>query len=97
MKDNIHPKNYKVVYLDTASGAMFISETTSRPAEGSETVEIEGVEYQVIKVETSSASHPFYTGTQKAANKGGQIERLLKKVKLAEEKKAATDSGKNSK
>jgi large subunit ribosomal protein L31 len=83
MKDKIHPKVNKVVFLDVMSGAEFVSTSTLK---SEETKKIDGVEHFVIRVETSSASHPFYTGTQKNATKGDQVAKYLAKVAKAQEK-----------
>jgi ribosomal protein L31 len=38
---------------------------------------IEGKDYPLFKLDTSSESHPFYTGTQKSVdNMGGRVERF---------------------
>ena len=85
MKEQGHPKTYKVIYHDTSSGAEFISHSTKK---GDSTKKIGDIEYQVIKVETSSASHPFYTGNMKAAVVGGQVDRFKKKMAEAQKKQA---------
>ncbi len=82
MKAKIHPKNNPVVFIDLTSGAEFPTFST---LSSKETKTINGIEYQVIKVESSSASHPFYTGTQKSATKGNQVAKYLEKVKKAQE------------
>ena len=38
-----------------------------------ETIEIEGVEYPVIKLEISNTSHPFYTGKMKLVDTAGRV------------------------
>ena len=83
MKEKIHPKVNKVVFLDVMSGAEFITTSTLK---SEEVKKIDGVDYFVIRVETSSASHPFYTGTQKNATKGDQVAKYLAKVAKAQEK-----------
>jgi len=50
-----------------------------------------GAEYKTrstrekISVEVCSSCHPFYTGKQRKASKGGRIERFNKKYGLKEE------------
>jgi large subunit ribosomal protein L31 len=39
----------------------------------------DGKEYPLIKVEISSASHPFYTGKQRVIDTEGRIDRFKKK------------------
>ncbi|MCC7196962.1 type B 50S ribosomal protein L31 [Candidatus Peregrinibacteria bacterium] len=81
MKDNIHPKVYPVVYLDTSSGAEFISTSTKKT---SETKKIGNTEYFVIRVEVSSSSHPFFTGQQKLIDTAGRVDKFMARVKKAQ-------------
>lgn len=96
MKDNIHPKLNKVVFLDVMSGAEFVTTSTLR---SEETKKIDGVEHFVIRVETSSASHPFYTGKRRNEVRNDQVAKYLAKVAKAQEKntpkaaKAKADDG----
>ena len=39
----------------------------------------DGNEYPLIKVEVSSASHPFYTGKHKVLDSGGRVDRFKKR------------------
>ena len=39
----------------------------------------DGNEYPLIKVDISSASHPFYTGKQKFLDAAGRVEKFQKK------------------
>jgi len=81
MQKKIHPKLNKVIFLDTSSGAEFITTSVLK----SETMKkVEGVEYMVIKVETSSKSHPFYTGSQARTSKGGQVDKFRAKMEKAQ-------------
>ncbi|MCE4047540.1 MULTISPECIES: type B 50S ribosomal protein L31 [Bacillaceae] len=82
MKANIHPNYEKVVFMDTNSGFKFLTGSTKK---SNETIKWEdGNTYPLIKVETSSDSHPFYTGKQKFADKGGRVDRFLKKYNMKE-------------
>lgn len=83
MKDKIHPKLNKVVFVDVMSDAEFIATSTLK---SDETRKINGVEHFVIKVETSSASHPFYTGKRRGDTKNDQVAKFLAKVAKAQEK-----------
>ena len=77
MKKNIHPNYQEVVFLDTTSGAQFLTRST---LSSQETVTYQdGKTYPLVKVEVSSASHPFYTGEKVLLNTGGRIERFKKK------------------
>ena len=47
-------------------------------------MKIGGVEHYVIRVEVSSVSHPFYTGTRKLVDTAGRVDKFLEKVKRAQ-------------
>ncbi|WP_226581443.1 type B 50S ribosomal protein L31 [Halobacillus litoralis] len=81
MKTGIHPEYQKVVFLDTTSNFKFLTGSTQT---SEETIEWEdGNTYPLIRVEISSASHPFYTGKQKADKAGGRVDRFKKKYNLS--------------
>lgn len=83
MKQGIHPDYKKVVYMDVNSGTKFLSGSTRT---SNETVEWEdGNTYPLIKMEVTSDTHPFYTGRQKFADKGGRAERFRKKYNMKSE------------
>ena len=73
MKNGIHPSYRPVVFHDIASGEQFLTQST---IEARETVTIEGVEYPMAKVDISSASHPFFTGTMTIVDTAGRVERF---------------------
>ncbi|QPC46528.1 type B 50S ribosomal protein L31 [Mangrovibacillus cuniculi] len=80
MKAGIHPNYRKVVFMDTNSGFKFITGSTMHTAE---TIDWEdGTTYPLIKVEVTSDTHPFYTGRQKFADKGGRVDRFLEKYNM---------------
>ena len=59
MKTGIHPENYRLcVFKDMGTGDQFITKSC---ADAKDTIEVDGVEYPLIKMEISSYSHPFYT------------------------------------
>ncbi len=77
MKKGIHPENYRMVaFKDMSNGDIFITRST---AEAKETIEIEGVEYPLVKVEISRTSHPFYTGKVKLVDTAGRIDKFKRK------------------
>ena len=39
----------------------------------------DGQEYPLVNLDTSSRSHPFYTGKQKVVDTGGRIDRFNKR------------------
>ncbi|MHA6246702.1 type B 50S ribosomal protein L31 [Pontibacter sp. CAU 1760] len=74
MKKGIHPEYRQVVFQDTSSDYKFITRSTMN---SDETITMEdGKEYPVIKVEVSSASHPFYTGKNLFVDTAGRIDKF---------------------
>jgi len=77
MKKGIHPESYrKVVFKDIATDTTFITQSC---APTKDTIELDGNEYPLIKVEISSESHPFYTGKMKFVDTAGRIDKFNKK------------------
>jgi large subunit ribosomal protein L31 len=77
MKAGIHPEYKEVVFQDTSSDFAFLTRST---IESKETIKWEdGNEYPLVKVEVSSASHPFYTGKHKVLDSGGRVDRFKKR------------------
>lgn len=79
MKADIHPKYHEVVFQDLSSDFAILTRST---ATSKETIKWEdGNEYPLIKVEVSSASHPFYTGKHKLMDTGGRVDRFKRRYK----------------
>lgn len=79
MKKGIHPENYRlVVFKDMSNDEMFLCKST---AETKDTIEYEGQEYPLIKMEISSTSHPFYTGKVKLVDTAGRVDKFMNKYK----------------
>jgi large subunit ribosomal protein L31 len=77
MKADIHPKYNEVVFQDVTSDLSFLTRSTLT---SKETIKWEdGKEYPLIKVEVSSASHPFYTGKQKLMDTSGRVDKFRKR------------------
>jgi len=77
MKSGIHPKYREVVFQDVASDFAFLTRST---IDSKESIKWEdGEEYPLVKVEISSASHPFYTGKHKVLDSGGRVDRFKKR------------------
>ena len=51
-----------------------------------ETLEVDGVEYPVIKVEISNTSHPFYTGKMKLVDTAGRVDKFYSRYGKKNEK-----------
>ncbi len=77
MKDGLHPKVKTVVFKDISCDFQFLGTTTLDSKETTKWTD--GKEYPLIKVEISSASHPFYTGKQRIIDTEGRIDRFKKK------------------
>lgn len=78
MQKDIHPKNFRnVAFRDVTSGEIFIVKSTVDTA--GETIEHEGKKYPLFTVDTSSASHPVYTGGKSSAIATGRVEKFNKK------------------
>ena len=74
MKTKIHPENYReVVFKDMSNEETFITRSTVATRE---TIEIDGKEYPLVKLEITSASHPFFTGKQKLVDTAGRVDKV---------------------
>ena len=74
MKKDLHPQYREVVFHDTSSDFKFITRSTMN---SNETITMEdGKTYPVVKVEVSSASHPFYTGKNLFVDTAGRIDKF---------------------
>ncbi|MBT8274400.1 MAG: type B 50S ribosomal protein L31 [Bacteroidia bacterium] len=79
MQKDIHPKNYRLVaFKDMSNDDVFITKST---ANSSETIEVDGVEYPLVKMEISRTSHPYYTGKSKLVDTAGRIDKFKNKYK----------------
>ena len=85
MKKGIHPENYRLVaFKDMSNDDVFVTKST---ANTKETLEVDGVEYPLVKMEISRTSHPFYTGKSKLIDTAGRIDKFNKKfAKFSKEK-----------
>ncbi len=91
MKKDIHPEDYRfVVFKDMSNDYSFLSRST---AASSETVEWEdGNEYPMVKLEISSASHPFYTGKMQFVDTAGRVDKFRKRYAKFDKKKSESES-----
>ena len=77
MKKDIHPDYREVVFHDTSSDYKFLTRSTLKTKD---TIKWEdGKEYPLIKVEVSSASHPFFTGKKMFVDTAGRVEKFKNK------------------
>lgn len=77
MKQGIHPEYREVIFHDTSSDTKFLTRSTQFSKELAKWED--GKEYPVIKVEVSSASHPFFTGKKLFVDTAGRVEKFQKK------------------
>jgi len=83
MRKGIHPENYRLIaFKDMSNDDVFLTKST---ADTNETIDVDGVEYPLIKLETSRTSHPYYTGKSKLVDTAGRIDKF--KTKYAKFKK----------
>ncbi len=74
MKKDIHPEKYRLVaFKDMSNEHVFITKST---ANTKETIEVDGVEYPLYKLEISNTSHPFYTGKVKLVDTAGRVDKF---------------------
>ena len=87
MKAEIHPDNYRLVaFKDMSNEDVFITKST---VNAKETIEVDGVEYPLVKLEISRTSHPFYTGKSKLVDTDGRIDKFKNKYsKFKKEKES---------
>lgn len=87
MKKGIHPENYRLVcFKDMSNEHTFITRST---AASRETIEIEGVQYPLLKVEISNTSHPFYTGKMKLVDTAGRVDKFMTRYQKHMDKRKA--------
>lgn len=91
MKKDIHPSNYRpVVFQDLSNGATFLTKSTAKT---DDTIKFDDIEYPLVKVHISSATHPFFTGQEKLLDIEGRVDKFKARseaaAKAREAKKAA--------
>jgi large subunit ribosomal protein L31 len=81
MKKDLHPNNYRpVVFQDLNNGTNFVTRSTVLTEE---TIKLDGVEYPLVKVHISSASHPFFTGQEKLVDIEGRVDKFKARQEAA--------------
>jgi large subunit ribosomal protein L31 len=76
MKADIHPKTRWVIFQDTINGARFKALSAIKTETN---VTVDGTEFPLVKVDVSSASHPFFTGQQRILDTAGRVEKFGKR------------------
>ena len=93
MKKDLHPSNYRpVVFQDLNEGTTFLTRSVVAT---DDKITLDGVEYPLVKVHISSASHPFFTGQEKMIDIEGRVDKFKARQEAAAAradamKKAAT-------
>ena len=77
MRAGIHPEYRDVVFHDVTSDFKILTRSTLASKETTKWED--GNEYPLVKVEISSASHPFFTGKHKIIDTGGRVDKFRKR------------------
>ena len=77
MKEGIHPEYRDVVFVDLSCDFSFVTRSTAPTRE--KITWKDGKEYPLVKLDTSSESHPFYTGAQTRVVEAGRVEKFRQK------------------
>lgn len=84
MKKDIHPSTYRpVVFQDLNNNQTFLTRSTVAT---DETITLDGVEYPLVKVHISSASHPFFTGQEKLVDIEGRVDKFKARREAAQKR-----------
>ncbi len=62
-----------VVFKDLSNDYTFMTRSTVNTREK---IEIDGVEYPLVKIEISNTSHPFFTGKMKLVDTAGRVDKF---------------------
>ncbi|NWF50198.1 MAG: type B 50S ribosomal protein L31 [Ignavibacteriaceae bacterium] len=77
MKKGIHPDYRPVVFQDVSADFSILTRSTIKT---NDTIQwTDGKTYPLVRLEISSASHPFFTGKQKLLDTAGRVEKFNKK------------------
>jgi len=79
MKSGIHPAYRKVLFVDGATGDEWVSYSTMN---SNDNRTHEGEELPFIRLEISSASHPFWTGQAREVDTEGRMDRFRRRYNV---------------
>ena len=80
MKKDIHPVYRNIIFKDiTCNFEVLIASSIKTKETGKWK---DGKEYPLFRVEISSASHPFYTGTDRIVDSEGRVEKFNRRFNL---------------
>lgn len=77
MKKDIHPAYRPVVFKDMSGDFAFLTRSSVNTSE--KTKWEDGNEYPLVRLEITSASHPFFTGKMKLLDSEGRVDRFMRK------------------
>ena len=77
MKKGIHPNYRPVVFQDSSADFTILTKSTIQTEDSIKWED--GNTYPLVKLEISSASHPFFTGKQKLLDTAGRVEKFKRK------------------
>ncbi len=77
MKKDIHPEYRPVVFQDVSADFAILTRSTIKSND--KVKWSDGKEYPLVKVDITSASHPFFTGKQKFVDTAGRVEKFQRK------------------
>lgn len=73
MKTDIHPQERDVIFFDTTNESLFKIQSSVATKL---TIEVDGAEYPMVRIDVTSASHPFYTGQTRILDTAGRVEKF---------------------
>ncbi len=79
MKSGIHPAYRKVLFVDGATGDEWVSYSTMS---SNDNRTHQGEELPFIRLEISSASHPFWTGQAREVDTEGRMDRFRRRYNV---------------
>lgn len=82
MKKQGHPPYQEILFVDSSTNFRFVCGSTLQPKEREM---FEGKEYPVYKVPVSSASHPFFTGSNQFIDSEGRVDKFMKRYAKKEQ------------
>ncbi len=86
MKKDAHPPYHEVLFVDSSTGSKFLIGSTLQPKEKEKH---EGKEYPVCRVSVSSASHPFFTGSNQFVDSEGRVDKFTKRYQKKREQQSS--------
>jgi large subunit ribosomal protein L31 len=90
MKKAIHPDNYRqVVFQDLNNNSTFLTRST---VASTDTIKLDGIEYPLVKVHITSASHPFFTGEERVLDIEGRVDKFKARAAAGEAAKESRAS-----